>query len=170
MTSLLFFLFFFSPSFPSYVSVGYADFIGDDQKNMNNECINDSSNSNNPTKRILEHLRFVLPNLMWREQRATWAGLRPMTPDNLPYVGKVQWKNDKGNESNVWVCCGHGATGWTSAMGTADVLSTLIFPTENEKNGLLSKEKKKLIDSLNPNRFGNNFGMLGSFVLDSILG
>jgi D-amino-acid dehydrogenase len=45
--------------------------------------------------------------------RTAWAGLRPMTPDGLPVVGRL---TDAGN---TWVATGHGMLGLTLAPTTA---------------------------------------------------
>lgn len=49
-----------------------------------------------------------------------WVGQRPMTPDNLPFLGA-------GEHSNLWLNCGHGAMGWTMACGSARILTDLIL-------------------------------------------
>ena len=48
-----------------------------------------------------------------------WAGLRPMTPDNLPIVGRKRHRN-------LWYNTGHGHIGWTMSHGTARMLADLI--------------------------------------------
>ena len=48
-----------------------------------------------------------------------WVGQRPMTPDNLPYIGA-------GPLANLWVSCGHGAMGWTMACGSAQLIADVI--------------------------------------------
>lgn len=48
-----------------------------------------------------------------------WVGQRPMTPDNLPYIGA-------GPLSNLWLSCGHGAMGWTMACGSAQIITDLV--------------------------------------------
>jgi D-amino-acid dehydrogenase len=48
-----------------------------------------------------------------------WVGQRPMTPDNLPFLGPSR-------HSNLWLNCGHGAMGWTMARGAAKIISDLI--------------------------------------------
>lgn len=49
-----------------------------------------------------------------------WVGRRPMTPDNLPYLGATR-------HTNLWLDCGHGAMGWTMACGSARAVSDLIL-------------------------------------------
>jgi D-amino-acid dehydrogenase len=49
------------------------------------------------------------------------AGLRPMTPDGLPIIGRL------GRLSNAYVATGHGMLGVTLAPGTAAALTELIL-------------------------------------------
>jgi D-amino-acid dehydrogenase len=48
-----------------------------------------------------------------------WAGLRPMTPDNLPVLGRKKHRN-------LWFNTGHGHIGWTMSHGTARIVADLI--------------------------------------------
>jgi D-amino-acid dehydrogenase len=48
-----------------------------------------------------------------------WAGLRPMTPDNLPVLGRRKHRN-------LWFNTGHGHIGWTMSHGTARITADLI--------------------------------------------
>lgn len=48
-----------------------------------------------------------------------WTGLRPMTPDSQPIVGRS-------NVEGVFLNCGHGSLGWTLSMGTAVRLAEAI--------------------------------------------
>ena len=48
-----------------------------------------------------------------------WCGLRPMTPDGTPIVGRTPY-------SNMMLATGHGTLGWTMAAGTARVIDDLI--------------------------------------------
>ncbi|NWL10053.1 amino acid dehydrogenase [Paenarthrobacter nitroguajacolicus] len=53
-------------------------------------------------------------------QRATYkVGLRPMTPDGPPIIGRV-------GESNLYINTGHGHLGWTMACGAAEMLADQI--------------------------------------------
>lgn len=45
-----------------------------------------------------------------------WAGLRPATPDGLPMVGESRVRG-------LWLNLGHGALGFTLAMGSAGLLA-----------------------------------------------
>ena len=48
-----------------------------------------------------------------------WAGLRPMTPDNLPVLGQR-------GIGNLWLNTGHGHIGWTMSHGSARIIADLI--------------------------------------------
>lgn len=50
---------------------------------------------------------------------AQWVGRRPMTPDNLPFLGISRHRN-------MWFNCGHGAMGWTMACGSAQIIADLV--------------------------------------------
>lgn len=54
-----------------------------------------------------------------------WAGLRPMTPDNLPIFGR-------GRLANLWVNAGHGHMGWTWACGSARITADLMAGAKPE--------------------------------------
>jgi D-amino-acid dehydrogenase len=49
-----------------------------------------------------------------------WAGLRAMTPDGLPIIGKF------GNLDNAYIASGHGMLGLTLAAGTAEIITEAI--------------------------------------------
>ena len=48
-----------------------------------------------------------------------WSGLRPMTPDGTPVIGRSRY-------ANLFIHSGHGTLGWTMACGSARVLADLI--------------------------------------------
>ena len=48
-----------------------------------------------------------------------WCGLRPMTPDGPPVIGKAKY-------ANLWLNTGHGTLGWTMSCGSGRVLVDLI--------------------------------------------
>jgi D-hydroxyproline dehydrogenase subunit beta len=50
-----------------------------------------------------------------------WTGFRPATPDNLPYIGKI------GGFEKVYAAAGHEGLGITNALGTASLLTSIIF-------------------------------------------
>ena len=48
-----------------------------------------------------------------------WAGLRPATPTNIPYIGKTR-------VDRLWVNAGHGTLGWTHGAGSGKAMAELI--------------------------------------------
>jgi D-amino-acid dehydrogenase len=48
-----------------------------------------------------------------------WAGLRPMTPTNMPLIGPRKFKN-------LILNCGHGHIGWTMSHGSARIAADLV--------------------------------------------
>lgn len=52
-------------------------------------------------------------------QATFWTGLRPMTPDGTPIIGRTHL-------NNLWLNTGHGTLGWTMACGSGQLLSDVI--------------------------------------------
>lgn len=53
-------------------------------------------------------------------QKATfWCGLRPMTPDGPPIIGRTRY-------DNLYLNTGHGTLGWTMACGSGKVMTDLL--------------------------------------------
>lgn len=77
----------------------------------------------NPRRR--ETLEMVLNGLFPKGGDTTksqfWTGLRPMTPDGTPIIGRASE-----TYNNVWLNTGHGTLGWTMACGSAQVLADLV--------------------------------------------
>ena len=48
-----------------------------------------------------------------------WCGLRPMTPNGAPIIGK-------GKMDNLYYNTGHGHLGWTMSAGSAKIISDLV--------------------------------------------
>ncbi len=64
----------------------------------------------------------VLPDLAGQAARrgaAFWTGLRPVTPDGSPFVGRTPVKG-------VFVNAGHGPLGWTFACGSGKLAADLV--------------------------------------------
>ncbi len=68
---------------------------------------------------LLRAARELFPGAGDYQRPDFWAGLRPMTPDNLPIFGH-------GRTGNLWVNAGHGHMGWTWACGSARITADLI--------------------------------------------
>ncbi|WP_029075988.1 D-amino acid dehydrogenase [Kaistia adipata] len=70
----------------------------------------------------LEYVAQALYPKISREAIANaerWSGLRPMTPDGPPVIGKT-------GISNLYLNTGHGTLGWTMSCGAAGVLADLV--------------------------------------------
>ena len=48
-----------------------------------------------------------------------WAGLRPATPTNIPYIGQTPVRG-------LWVNAGHGTLGWTHGAGSGTAIAELM--------------------------------------------
>jgi D-amino-acid dehydrogenase len=48
-----------------------------------------------------------------------WAGLRPATPTNIPFIGQTKVRG-------LWVNAGHGTLGWTHGAGSGKALAELM--------------------------------------------
>ncbi|HSN32592.1 MAG TPA: FAD-dependent oxidoreductase, partial [Ideonella sp.] len=79
-----------------------------------------------PRRRTLTHVVSDLFPDGGDVARATfWCGLRPMTPDGTPIVGRTRVRN-------LYLATGHGTLGWTMAAGTARVMADLISGRQPE--------------------------------------
>jgi D-amino-acid dehydrogenase len=67
-------------------------------------------------KRVTQEL---FPDGAEYDRAEMWAGLRPMTPTNLPIFGPRRFKN-------LFLNCGHGHIGWTMSHGSARIAADLI--------------------------------------------
>jgi len=54
-----------------------------------------------------------------------WTGLRPMTPDGTPIIGKTKF-------SNLSLNTGHGTLGWTMSCGSGRLLADLVSGNKPE--------------------------------------
>ena len=81
----------------------------------------------NPKRRAtLEHSVEDLFGGAGDQSRATfWTGLRPMTPDGTPVVGRSP-------VSNLFLNTGHGTLGWTMAAGSGRVLADIVSGRQTE--------------------------------------
>ncbi|MDQ3261776.1 MAG: D-amino acid dehydrogenase [Pseudomonadota bacterium] len=68
---------------------------------------------------ILRRALELFPGVGERSDAEFWAGLRPATPNNVPYVGKTKYRN-------LFLNTGHGTLGWTLACGSGKLLSDIV--------------------------------------------
>jgi D-amino-acid dehydrogenase len=74
-----------------------------------------------PSRRsTLEHVVTDLyPNGGDVQKASFWCGLRPMTPDGPPVIGRARY-------DNLWLNTGHGTLGWTMSCGSGRVLADML--------------------------------------------
>ena len=75
----------------------------------------------NPKRRAtLEHsVEDLFGGAGDQSQASFWCGLRPMTPDGTPVVGRTGF-------ANLFLNTGHGTLGWTMAAGSGRVLADIV--------------------------------------------
>ena len=74
-------------------------------------------------------LEFVVSDLFPRggdiSRAEFWTGLRPMTPDGTPIIGRTRY-------DNLTLSTGHGTLGWTMAAGTGRVVADMLSGRQPE--------------------------------------
>jgi D-amino-acid dehydrogenase len=68
---------------------------------------------------LLHCLNDLFPNAARNGDTNFWAGLRPMTPDGPPIIGRTRLPN-------LFLNTGHGTLGWTMACGSAAVAAAVM--------------------------------------------
>ena len=83
----------------------------------------DSSLSNSVAKvrcaSLVRRYNEVFPGVADLSEPNYWTGLRPSTPDNIPYIGKSKI-------GKLWLNTGHGTLGWTHGAGSGKALAELM--------------------------------------------
>lgn len=77
--------------------------------------------SDNPVRSgmLLQHFRELFPESAGVGEPLYWHGLRPMTPDGRPLIGRTAY-------SNLFLNTGHGPLGWTLSCGSARLLAQMM--------------------------------------------
>lgn len=68
---------------------------------------------------IVDRARALFPGAGDFDHVEPWAGLRPVTPDSVPLIGRTRLQG-------LWLNTGHGTLGWTMACGSARLLTALL--------------------------------------------
>jgi len=68
---------------------------------------------------IVRRTLEVFPGVSRPELASFWAGLRPATPGNVPYIGRSKVEG-------LYLNTGHGTLGWTHGCGSGRALAELI--------------------------------------------
>lgn len=68
---------------------------------------------------LTRRTRELFPDACNYEEPAYWTGLRPLTPSNVPYIGKTKL-------SNLFLNTGHGTLGWTMGCGSGKAIAEIV--------------------------------------------
>ena len=73
----------------------------------------------NGASRMVKRNEELFPGVADTSAPNFFAGLRPSTPDNVPYIGRSKI-------ANLWLNTGHGTLGWTHGAGSGQALAELM--------------------------------------------
>lgn len=68
---------------------------------------------------ITRRTQELFPGACDYENPVYWTGLRPLTPSNVPYIGKTRF-------SNLFLNTGHGTLGWTMGCGSGRAIADIV--------------------------------------------
>jgi len=74
---------------------------------------------------LTRRARELFPDACDYENPTYWTGLRPLTPSNVPYIGKTRL-------SNLFLNTGHGTLGWTMGCGSGRAIAEIIAGRQPE--------------------------------------
>lgn len=76
---------------------------------------------------LIHSLRQLFPRVPEEaiQTAERWSGLRPVTPDGPPLIGRTRY-------SNLYLNSGHGTLGWTMSCGSGRVLADLVSGVKPE--------------------------------------
>ncbi|HJZ55609.1 MAG TPA: FAD-dependent oxidoreductase, partial [Gemmataceae bacterium] len=84
------------------------------------EALFEKANTADGVAGLLDFARALVPSLGRAEVEKCWAGLRPGSPDGLPFIGPVPgW-------DNAFVAAGHFRAGVQLSIGTGQVIAELF--------------------------------------------
>ena len=68
---------------------------------------------------LTRRTRELFPDACDYDNASYWTGLRPLTPTNVPYIGKTKI-------SNLYLNTGHGTLGWTMGCGSGLAIADIV--------------------------------------------
>jgi D-amino-acid dehydrogenase len=68
---------------------------------------------------LTRRVASLFPEACDYTQPEYWAGLRPVTPSNVPHLGATRIEG-------LYINAGHGTLGWTLAAGNGQLMARLI--------------------------------------------
>jgi D-amino-acid dehydrogenase len=69
---------------------------------------------------LVKRYEELFPGVADTSEPNFWTGLRPSTPNNIPYIGRAE------RLGNLWLNAGHGTLGWTHGAGSGRALAELM--------------------------------------------
>ena len=69
---------------------------------------------------LVKRYEELFPGVADLSEPNYWTGLRPSTPNNIPYIGRSK------KAGNLWLNAGHGTLGWTHGAGSGLAMAELI--------------------------------------------
>jgi D-amino-acid dehydrogenase len=81
-------------------------------------------------QQIAENVKAFYPNvhIMQEEQDKAACGLRPLSPDGLPFIGRSKYFK------NVTIATGHAMMGWSQGPATGKLISEIITDNKTSIN------------------------------------
>ncbi|MDB5796753.1 MAG: D-amino acid dehydrogenase [Paucimonas sp.] len=76
---------------------------------------------------ITRRTRELFPDACDYDNPVYWTGLRPLTPSNVPYIGRTKF-------GNLFLNAGHGTLGWTMGCGSGRAIADIISGRVPEVN------------------------------------
>lgn len=97
---------------------------------------------------ITRRTKELFPDACDYGNPAYWTGLRPLTPSNVPYIGKTKF-------NNLFLNTGHGSLGWTMGCGSGRVIADIISGVQPDVNFAFTgmpprKRNAAALPSINP--------------------
>lgn len=74
---------------------------------------------------LLHSVGSLFPDAASPGEANFWTGLRPMTPDGPPFIGRS-------GIPNLFLNTGHGTLGWTMACGSGRIVADIVSGKESE--------------------------------------
>jgi D-amino-acid dehydrogenase len=68
---------------------------------------------------ITRRTRELFPDACDYDHPVYWAGLRPVTPSNVPYIGRTRY-------GNLFINAGHVTLGWTMGCGSGRAIADIV--------------------------------------------
>ncbi|MFT5644286.1 MAG: D-amino-acid dehydrogenase [Janthinobacterium sp.] len=76
---------------------------------------------------ITRRTRELFPDACDYDHPAYWTGLRPLTPSNIPYIGRTRI-------DNLFLNTGHGTLGWTMGCGSGRAIADIVSGRQPDVN------------------------------------